>query len=1163
MEFRGGGGAARARQEDEDDEGLEEKPQRDAGGETKSEYADEEDQIMSRVGRSHAFRKPKFEAPTTPKKPTQQKTGRSSGSGSKKGGRQRPQPKWSNYSSIGGQKSKKQNGKMKTPPQKTRRRHEDNGDDPKKQPLSYAAAVKKGTTTKRSEVFVVSHGLTRDEDDDDEDVELRQKKKKYATEFRGVFADDESVDFLVATSLRDPASRTEDDVDLALDAAVKMCAVPSRRSAHHWLDLSKMTLKEKLPATVFAATADDDRKKNDGADGDDDEKASLRQTADDEEEDSEMSASFEQVPREPLQNVVGLDLSSCVVRRHAMLGSIAVLGPSLTWLDVSNVGLFYLPFEWGALGKLRTLRASGNNVSQWPDAAFGVPVYAAPSDSDDSDDEEEEDNATATTSSKKPAKREPTHWEPSPLGRSVTDVDLSSNVLTQVPENVKLLEKLTTLNVSTNAVSYVDDALFAQVPTLRRVDLQNNNAVQELGSCLTKFLRRLPGNSIDLANCPELRTPPADVAESSADNVVAFFDHHKIADGALQQRRHRAFLAERDTLWLKRIRHLELKARARKAEWDNAFVSGGGSGGDGPRFLGHSASLDEAATPKRSRQVSTAASPLRRGDLFSSAASVATTEDDVDDVDDASTAYDAQVPGYDDSSQGIAALVLRLEREAAEFAEVATREEQRSASGLARATPPKRVASEPRGLAMASAKRASSSPNLGQQPHGTASSSSDNKAQCARARATEAQRDRVEVMKILKRLACDERQAVEVFACFCSPLELLVQEPGRPDRVVKVPETDQLQLMREVKVMIDAVPAPQREIVPAACWPTDVVNALLRCNDEDLMRSPTLAPQQHASSPPNREALMTTQREPLKPRIFHFAGHCVKPTAWWLRGQKRGAGEKGCLVWSSDGSRFADDDEHRLGFSLPPAEDMPSLAQLMAPPPPLAGAAADKKPTTLFQDRLMRLTSGNSPQKQQRNRLEDRSSGGQQRGANHNNNNNNNGKPPASARNSKHRDIAETPRLEEFIKVLELCDGLELCFLNACNSYGLANDILQRLGHTGLCLICWKSAASDKPASTFARYFYEQIGTRPCIDLESAFHHALARWKKRFRYGDPHGADAARKDMRPHGMPCFLRPQDRALPPRPRRTAKSSTTTTTPPRSQRPAAAPAKAHLHV
>jgi len=179
----------------------------------------------------------------------------------------------------------------------------------------------------------------------------------------------------------------------------------------------------------------------------------------------------------------------------------------------------------------------------------------------------------------------------------------------------------------------------------------------------------------------------------------------------------------------------------------------------------------------------------------------------------------------------------------------------------------------------------------------------------------------------------------------------------------------------------------------------------------------------------------------------------------------------------------------------------------------------------------------------------------------------NNGKAISTSSKSRahhHRDIAETPRLEEFIKVLELCDGLELCFLNACNSYGLANDILERLGGTGLCLICWKSAASDKPASTFARYFYEQIGTRPCIDLESAFHHALARWKKRYRYGDPH--DAPRKDARPHGMPCFLRPQDQTLPARRglRRSAKSSaksSSTTTPPRAQRPNAAPAKAHL--
>ena len=60
-------------------------------------------------------------------------------------------------------------------------------------------------------------------------------------------------------------------------------------------------------------------------------------------------------------------------------------------------------------------------------------------------------------------------------------------------------------------------------------------------------------------------------------------------------------------------------------------------------------------------------------------------------------------------------------------------------------------------------------------------------------------------------------------------------------------------------------------------------------------------------------------------------------------------------------------------------------------------------------------------------------------------------------------DIAITPQLDDFIHLLSACDGLELCFLNACESGDLGRSIVEKLPH--LRVICWEFKVGDRPAS--------------------------------------------------------------------------------------------------
>ena len=70
-------------------------------------------------------------------------------------------------------------------------------------------------------------------------------------------------------------------------------------------------------------------------------------------------------------------------------------------------------------------------------------------------------------------------------------------------------------------------------------------------------------------------------------------------------------------------------------------------------------------------------------------------------------------------------------------------------------------------------------------------------------------------------------------------------------RSVPLPPSAQLDLMREMKGLIEAVPPQEREIVPAARWPGDVLRAVERG---------------------------------LSPRIFHVSSHGVRKDTWWHDG---------------------------------------------------------------------------------------------------------------------------------------------------------------------------------------------------------------------------------------------------------------------------------------
>ncbi|KAJ1447707.1 hypothetical protein M885DRAFT_471702 [Pelagophyceae sp. CCMP2097] len=124
---------------------------------------------------------------------------------------------------------------------------------------------------------------------------------------------------------------------------------------------------------------------------------------------------------------------------------------------------------------------------------------------------------------------------------------------------------------------------------------------------------------------------------------------------------------------------------------------------------------------------------------------------------------------------------------------------------------------------------------------------------------------------------------------------------------------------------------------------------------------------------------------------------------------------------------------------------------------------------------------------------------------------------------------AATPSANDVVSVLAGCEGLELCFLNACFSEPLGRAITRRLPRVRV--VCWRTSVADSAARAFATEFYSCIGERPCVDVGEAFDFAQAAFARDFFVGDPEpwprpnsaAKPAGAADARPHGVPLLLK----------------------------------------
>jgi len=1010
-------------------------------GETNSDHADEEEALLSKQlsrsgSKSRIFANKK---PTSvlraPKSYSSNKASPAKGikDSSSKRKRLHNKPKQREFKTQTSSKNHRgppQSGRIQSSSTK-QQRNSDNGTKSIAaiQHKSYAAAVADGQVAassaaasdikKKKKSFVVQRLLTHDDVRRQQDDELLRPRSSSGTpntsmdevpkiggrDFWAAFAkpcEDSDRPLLVA-SLAQPDGKSESDVDTLFAAELggisqDLIREDSRPAPMHWIELKGVTLAS-LPESLLP---------ND--------------------EYNEAPSLVKMI--QPLR-MVGLDLTGSLLRRHReVLEPVATLAKTLRCLDVSSLGIRNLPASWAQLECLVCLRASHNQLRSWPDDLFTFRHERRRISNDhvSSKDEgifsdEDEDELTL---------------EITPLGMSLKHLDLSTNVLTELPASIGLLSRITWLDVSTNHIGYVDDRIFTagSVPKLRRLDLSNNNHLQELGSTVAEFLTRpaRQPSEILLSNCAELHTPPSNIAELGTAAIVRFYTHYHVADEALDRRRHRAYLARRDALWLEQIREIEHRSLLRETEATDEDC--------------------DIPLPPRLRSWNTLSSSNGGCDTVSVAESYLPQESEYEGG--SISCFDAV-----DGGQRIASLVLRLELEIKHYSEISNNR------SLARR-------SFPSSGKLHEAKKTNSSNIIPRTVSDSQVPSTEfsKEEESLSSRLLRARNDLDTLKRILKRLACDERQALEVFACFCAPRAVEVKQPNRPPITMKLDESHQLQLMRELKAMIEAVPAPQREIVPAARFPDDILNALLRrqstrnngktlslCksprgiiessdDDTDLLgplisqnlSTNMLTSPQFAGA----KKYNWTEPLPLKPRIFHFAGHCVR---------FRGAAPS--LVFSQSVDIASTDDERR---------------------------------------------SDNSKRSRRRVQL---------------------------------GDIAKMPNLDEFLQVVTICDGLECLFLNACNSSIIGEKIIDRLGHTGIRIICWKTRVADIPASHFARYFYEQIGNNPCIDVRKAYKNALEHWKTNFKLGDPGplGTNDIEENnsIRPHGIPCFLKPKPSQL----------------------------------
>ncbi|KAH8045406.1 hypothetical protein JL721_12617 [Aureococcus anophagefferens] len=325
-----------------------------------------------------------------------------------------------------------------------------------------------------------------------------------------------------------------------------------------------------------------------------------------------------------------------------------------------------------------------------------------------------------------------------PLAASLVALDLSRNLLVDVPASVGCLGALEALDLRDNSLATVDDALFSSPPSLRRLDLSSNPNLVDLPPTVAAFVSR-PGSSLLRATAQLQRAVRGRAREPPAPRTSAWRRRRRPADG--------------------------------------------GGGGDAAA----------ASEPFDGRRIATLALLLERQ----------------------AEAADAEPPASPSSPPPPPAARGRRRAAAPASTPLASRKSSPALSPLTsrKSSPALSRTKKPRSAR--AIRRAASEPELASGP--------EPEATLGERRAAQARLDLEEARLALRRLGAgddDGGEEIEILACFCLPKTIIVHKEGHPSDGKRVPlnANAQLELMREVTGLIEAVPSSQREIVPATRW---------------------------------------------------------------------------------------------------------------------------------------------------------------------------------------------------------------------------------------------------------------------------------------------------------------------------------------------------------